>query len=573
MLRAALAGGIALALAAAVAAGATSGARAPSPAIYTIGGDGEFIVSGAHPFPGGRAATRLEVAPTDVAVAPDGSILVSTLDGDLLRLGRDGRVEVLHFSPNAGSISGLAVAADGSVLMADGGERVTRRLPDGRIVPAAGNGAEGPDGASLSGGDGLPATKASLDGPVSVAALADGGYLVAELGGDKIRRVRPDGVIETAAGIGQRGFGGDGGPAIRARLRLHDPFDDSEDVSGDVAALPDGGFLVADTGNHRIRRVAPDGTITTVAGDGGGGSGTAGYSGDGGPATAASIGNPSAVAAEPGGGFVFAEPSEAVIRRVSRAGIISTVAGTAGVSAPIGLGVAVGDGGPPRSALIAPWGRGLATTPGGGLVFTDFSRVRLIPGAGAPATIAVTGMDGRGALTYRASLPGRVIITLRTRRHRPVSLHARATGGFDAVRLPRRAPPGVYAVAARLDTPQGTAYALAGLVAGAALPVDAAREAFRHELADDMAVFGEESDVGRCRRFGATRVDCIGTTPNGRSQRCVRVGAATLRRGAVFVRPYSCFRRRRDALFERRPRWVGPALPEPVIGRVQAPVG
>jgi hypothetical protein len=92
------------------------------------------------------------------------------------------------------------------------------------------------------------------------------------------------------AGDGTPGFSGDGGPATAAQL------------SGgfSVAATPDGGFLIADTNNLRIRRVSPTGTITTVAGDG-----EFGFSGDGGPATAAQLSEPTAVAATGDGGFLI----------------------------------------------------------------------------------------------------------------------------------------------------------------------------------------------------------------------------------------------------------------------------
>ena len=126
----------------------------------------------------------------------------------------------------------------------------------------------------------------------------------------------------TAAGTTE-GFGGDGGPARTAQL----------DLPSDVSVLPDGGYLVADTNNHRIRRVGADGRITTVAGT------TMGFGGDGGPATQAQLNNPDGVAVLPGGGFLIADTDNFRVRRVDAGGTITTVAGagTAGVS---------GDGGP-----------------------------------------------------------------------------------------------------------------------------------------------------------------------------------------------------------------------------------
>ncbi len=87
--------------------------------------------------------------------------------------------------------------------------------------------------------------------------------------------------------------------------------------------MPDGGFLIADRSNNRIRRVSPSGTITTVAG-----TGVSGFSGDGGPASAAQVNFPIAVSPAPDGGFLIADQFGNRIRRVSPAGTITTVAGT-----------------------------------------------------------------------------------------------------------------------------------------------------------------------------------------------------------------------------------------------------
>ena len=104
------------------------------------------------------------------------------------------------------------------------------------------------------GGDGGPATQAHLDSPSDIAALADGGFLIADAG-NRVRRVLPDGTITTIAGNGQYGPGGDGGPAVGASLSVTA-----------VDATPNGGFVVA--GGDRVRAVTPDGRIDTIAGGG-----------------------------------------------------------------------------------------------------------------------------------------------------------------------------------------------------------------------------------------------------------------------------------------------------------------
>src|SRR5206468_571762 len=132
----------------------------------------------------------------------------------------------------------------------------------------------------------------ALDHPSDTAVESDGTVLIADSGNDAIRQVAPDGKISTVAGSGAAGFAGDGGPAASARLR--DPHD--------VAAASNGGYLISDTGNDRVRRVAPDGTISTVAGNG-----TSGFSGQGDPAAQSGLDRPSSVIALAHGGFLVAD--------------------------------------------------------------------------------------------------------------------------------------------------------------------------------------------------------------------------------------------------------------------------
>src|SRR4051794_9382922 len=104
-------------------------------------------------------------------------------------------------------------------------------------------------GGSEFSGDGGLAAAAGLDVPVAVGATADGGFAIADLEDQRIRRVWPDGRITTIAGTGTAGFSGDGGPATAAAV----------DNPENVVETPSGGLLIADFGNHRVRLVAPDG--------------------------------------------------------------------------------------------------------------------------------------------------------------------------------------------------------------------------------------------------------------------------------------------------------------------------
>jgi DNA-binding beta-propeller fold protein YncE len=147
-------------------------------------------------------------------------------------------------------------------------------------------------------------------------------------------------IISTAAGTGERGFAGDGGPALAARL--NGPFD--------VGFDPAGNLYFSDTFNHRIRRIeARTGIITTVAGNG-----SAGYSGDGGPAPQAAFDEPYGIAVDRSGNIFVADRHNHCVRRIdASSGVVTTVAGngTAGCS---------GDGGPAvRAAMVEPNGLGL----------------------------------------------------------------------------------------------------------------------------------------------------------------------------------------------------------------------
>ena len=161
---------------------------------------------------------------------------------------------------NRARVEPQAVVAlpDGGYLIGEGrGFEVgaVRRVgPDGIITTIAGSAAESPSGEGAQSGDGGPAVRAGLHGVSALAVAADGSVLIGQP--YRVRRVDPQGVIRTVAGIGRFGFRGDGGPAVRARIT----------TPNSLAPLNDGGFLIADTDNDRVRRVDAQGTITTVAG-------------------------------------------------------------------------------------------------------------------------------------------------------------------------------------------------------------------------------------------------------------------------------------------------------------------
>ena len=194
------------------------------------------------------------------------------------------------------------------------------------------------NGSASYSGDGGVATNTALYYPYGVAVDGAGNLLIAEAANNRIRKVGTNGIITTVAGNGGQGFSGDGGAATNASL--NNPFGVAVDGVGNI--------FIADGYNQRIRKVGTNGIITTVAGNGG-----YGYAGDGGAATNASLRNPWGVAVDGAGNLFIADQSNVRIRKVDPNGIITTVAGNgsggyagdggaasnAALSSPVGVGV------------------------------------------------------------------------------------------------------------------------------------------------------------------------------------------------------------------------------------------
>ena len=380
--------------------------------VTTIAGGGTRGETAAEGFP---AAELYGAGTLGLALHPDGTLYftgtraVWQIDaGGILRriagnftLGDSGDGGPAR-SARVNPTRGLAIDASGRVFIGDYETSRVRWIDTAGIIhPLGGN------NRIYYSGDGGPATAAQLDYPWDVANDGAGGFYVVEgrrarhvpsdgtittraaiqalstdvlPGGDlvyadadahQVKRVLADGTIVAIAGrAGQGGFSGDGGPATSATLNR----------PSDVTVAADGSVYVADHQNNRIRRIDPGGTITTVAGSGSTGTGV---DADEVPATQARLSAPQHVGVDAAGNVYFAEPWSYRVRRVGPDGVIHTAAGTrtAGFS---------GDGGPATAARIERV-LGLHVEPRGNVLIAAGNRIRMIDGRGTIRTLVGDG--------------------------------------------------------------------------------------------------------------------------------------------------------------------------------------
>jgi uncharacterized protein (TIGR03437 family) len=300
-------------------------------------------------------------------VTPAGVISTVAGSGSTGFAGDGGPATAAKFSWGFNGHLGIAVDSSGNLYIPDlSNQRVRKVDPTGIVTTVAGSGVRG------NSGDGGPATSAGLTDPIAVAVDPSGNLYIAEFAGNRVRKVSPSGIITTAAGGGPLGSSnGDGGPATSAVLNA--PFALALDSFGNL--------YIGDTTARRVRKVDTNGIITTVAGNG-----STSDTGDGGPATMAGF-SLTGLAADGAGNILISEMSNRV-REVNTAGIINTIAGT-------GQGGYSGDGGPATSATLSEPGD-VVVDSAGTLYIADSMNMRVrkmalpkVTGGGTPTIAAV----------------------------------------------------------------------------------------------------------------------------------------------------------------------------------------
>ena len=322
-------------------------------------------------------------------VSPDG-IITTFAGGSVLRVITDGspavpnRIEDPH---------GLAFDSAGNLFVASRSRNVVYRITPGGIITRVA-GLESPGDAV-----GTLATETQLYQPTGLAFDASGNLYICEA--MRISRVSPLGRFRTMAGFANlaTGFSGDGGAAVDAQL----------DHPAAVAVDSQGIVYIADTENHRIRRVSVDGKVSTIAGTGPAGTAGGGFSGDGGTATQALLSRPGSVLLDLDGNLLIADSGNNRLRQLSPRMIIQSIAGS-------GLMVEATDGIP---ATSFPLGRSLAVAADidGNVLVSDFNQnyVWRIAGDGTIHTVAGTGRrgysgDGGPAVSAALDQPGRLAV-------------------------------------------------------------------------------------------------------------------------------------------------------------------
>ena len=276
----------------------------PDGGVTTVAGTGRAESAG----DGGPATSASVESPGALAFDAVGNLFIAETDRGIRRVAPDGRISsVTIVAPGVNEIrpSAIAIAPDGSILVATTRE-VLRIGTDGRLMPVAGSATSG------FGGDSGPATSAKLDSPNALAVAGDGSIYIADSGNNRVRKVGVDGTIVTVAGTGSSNTSAREGE-LAVEIAVPAP-------SG-IVAERDGGLYVSSS--NQVGRIGPDGRITRLAGDP---DDTAGFSGDGGPALSARMDDLVALARDGRGNLYVSDSGNNRVRKITPEGVITTVA-------------------------------------------------------------------------------------------------------------------------------------------------------------------------------------------------------------------------------------------------------
>jgi serine/threonine protein kinase, bacterial len=275
-----------------------------------------------------------------VAVAANGTVYVADTNNNLIRqITPAGVVSTLAGSGSQGSANGtglvasfnlpygVAVAANGTIYVADRNNHLIRQItPAGVVSTLAGSGSQG----SANG----TGSAASFNSPCGVAVAANGTVYVADTNNNLIRQITPAGVVSTLAGSGSTGSANGTGSAASFNV----PFG--------VAVAANGTVYVADTFNNRIRQITPAGVVSTLAGSGS-------YGNANGTGLAASFNTPCGVAVAANGTVYVADTNNNLIRQITPAGVVSTLAGSGSYSNDNAVGTSASFSAPGGVAVTA----------------------------------------------------------------------------------------------------------------------------------------------------------------------------------------------------------------------------
>jgi uncharacterized protein (TIGR03437 family) len=344
----------------------------PGGTIRTVVGSGQYGVPEEGPALSAKFASI-----TGIATDRGGNIYVVDYNNDRVSVVQAGAIRTLagasHFRGDGGSApdallhrpQNAVVATDGTIYIADTyNHRIRKVAPNGTITTVAGDGQ-----AAVRGDDG-DATKASIAFPYDMALDANGNLYFVDDSSYRVRRLTPQGIISAVAGNGNYDFSPDGARAVQSAFKF---------ING-LAVDGSGNIYISDSGNHRVRKISPDGILSTVAG-----TGTIGFGGDGGLATSAQLAFPDALALDKSGNLYIYDWNNYRVRKVTPSGIISTVAGN-------GSCCYTGDGGAATDARISL--TDIAVDGAGNIWMINGIGLRVLDGSGKISTVAGSSSYG-----------------------------------------------------------------------------------------------------------------------------------------------------------------------------------